>query len=341
MKKRHINIPIFIPHMGCPNQCVFCNQRTISGVQNFDISSVRRTIEEQLFTVNEDDECEIAYFGGSFTGIERGLMISLLEIAYEYKSRGRIKSIRCSTRPDYISCEVLEILKDFGVDTIELGVQSASDSVLFASKRGHTFEKTKEAAELIREYGITLGGQMMIGLPGATPEDEVYTANMIASLGAAEARIYPTLVFRQTELCAMAECGVYKALTLDEAISRSALALEVLLRANIKLLRIGLCESEGLSSDANYHSGPYHPAMGELVFGEVYYNKILREIERLGIKRGASVELTVPRGESSKAVGHRGRNRQRLLDNYGIKIKKVNETLDGHYRVLVKECSTK
>ncbi len=331
---RHINIPIFIPHLGCPNTCVFCNQRIISGAGEFDISGVRKVIDTQLKYTSADDECEIAYFGGSFTGIDRSLMINLLEIAKEYKDEGKIKSIRCSTRPDYIDDEVLCILKNYGLDTVELGVQSACDEVLCASKRGHTFDKTKAAAELIIKHGMTFGGQMMIGLPSSREEDEVLTAQMIASLGAKEARIYPTLVFSGTELCDMTANGVYSPLSVDEAVHRSANALEVFLSHGIKILRIGLCESEGLTRDGNFHSGPYHPAMGELVFGEVYYRRLAEEIKRKHIKRGASVDLAVAFGQTSKLIGHKGCNRERLFCDFNIKINKVKECRMREFEVL-------
>jgi hypothetical protein len=155
MSKKHVNIPIFIPHLGCPNQCVFCNQKTISGVHCFDINSVKDTIDQALLTVSEDTECEIAFFGGSFTGIDKELMESLLIIANAYLEQGRVSSVRCSTRPDYINREVLKTLKRYGVGAIELGLQSASDSVLSKSKRGHTSKDEADACKLITEYGFS------------------------------------------------------------------------------------------------------------------------------------------------------------------------------------------
>ena len=180
---RHVNIPIFIPHLGCRNQCVFCNQRAISGVKSFDLSKVRAQIELQLSTRNPEDVYEIAFFGGSFTGIDRELMISLLALAKEYIDKGEVKFLRCSTRPDYIDGEILDILATYGVRTIELGLQSTSDKVLLASKRGHSSEQEFKAASLIVERGFTLGGQMMIGLPESTPDDEVKTALDIVRMG--------------------------------------------------------------------------------------------------------------------------------------------------------------
>ena len=336
---RHINIPIFIPHLGCPNLCVFCNQRTISGVKSFDISTVREAIDRNLSTKRDGDTYEIAFFGGSFTGIDRALMTELLEIAREYKSQGKVSAIRCSTRPDYIDEEIIEILKKYGVDTIELGVQSASDTVLLASRRGHTLADTVRAAELIKGAGIALGGQMMIGLPSSTPEDEVDTARTIVALGADEARIYPTLVFCDTELCSMAKGGEYIPLALDEAIQRSAGALEVFTKNDVRLLRIGLCESEGLSDTEHLYAGPYHPAMGELVIGEVYFQKILRIIAEGGIVSGDTVDIIVEKNYASVAVGHKRRNRERLLSEYNIRIRKVYEQNITPGTVRVIKCS--
>ena len=162
MAKRHVNIPILIPHLGCPNTCVFCNQRMISGVSEFALTDVRRQIDEALSTIEPDTECEIAFFGGSFTGIDRSLMISLLEIAKEYMDCGLVDSLRCSTRPDYIDEEILDILQAYGVSTVELGLQSVSEKVLFTTKRGHGFSAERRAAELIVNRGIALVGQMMI-----------------------------------------------------------------------------------------------------------------------------------------------------------------------------------
>ena len=146
MKKenRHINIPVFIPHLGCPNQCVFCNQRFISGTQEFNISKVRSLIESALSTIGENTTAQIAFFGGSFTGIDLGLMRELLDIAESYIKAGKAESIRLSTRPDYISEEILDILSEYHVTTIELGIQSVSDEVLLSSKRGHSFSQIAE-----------------------------------------------------------------------------------------------------------------------------------------------------------------------------------------------------
>lgn len=313
---RHVNIPIFIPHLGCPNQCVFCNQRRISGVESFDPGSVASIIDDALATVEEDATAEIAFFGGSFTGIDRSLMISLLEIAHSYIIGGRVKSIRCSTRPDYIDEEILDILKKYGVRTIELGLQSTSDSVLETSKRGHNFEAECKSCEMIVSRGFELVGQMMIGLPGSDAESEISTARFIASVGASAARIYPTVVFRETELCSMTEVGAYTPLTPEAAIVRSAAALEVFIEAGIEVIRIGLQSGEGLSDPESYAAGPNHPALGELVIGEVYYNRICRLLSDAHVSENDNIKILVSPGAMSKAVGQNRRNRLRLAERY-------------------------
>ncbi len=314
---RHINIPVFIPHLGCPNQCVFCNQRSISGVSRFRAEQVVEIIENALATVPPDARVEIAFFGGSFTGIDRTLMIELLKIAYSYIKDGRVNSIRCSTRPDYIDEEVLSILKRYGVKTVELGLQSCSDKVLKITKRGHNFEAERKACKLIVDYGLNLVGQMMIGLPGSDLQSELDTAEFITSMGATAARIYPTVVFRDTELCDMTLHGEYSALTLDEAIERSARVLEVFIDNNIDVIRIGLQASDNLTSEDTYLAGPNHPSLGELVIGELYYNKICKLLEGADASSDENITVYVSRGAMSKAIGQHRRNKIRLMERYG------------------------
>ena len=337
MKRRHINIPVFIPHLGCPNDCVFCNQRIISGVKEFCADDVIPIIEDALSTADENDYKEIAFFGGSFTGIEPVLMENLLIIANRYLIRGRIDSIRCSTRPDYINTEILEMLLRYGVRTVELGIQSVSDKVLDKCRRGHHFDAAQSATQLIKSYGMKLGCQMMVGLPGATVEDEIETAKFIVAAGADETRIYPTLVFKHTELCRMSELGEYMPLTLDEAIERSAAVFSVLINGGVKVLRIGLCDSENLHSDESYHSGPNHAAMGELVENEYYYNLIRGSIDSRCQYHNSRLTVYVPKGHVSKVVGQHKKNKIRLLQIYGFKeLKFIEDSSINEYSVRLK-----
>lgn len=313
---RHVNIPVFIPHLGCPNQCVFCNQREISGVREFKAEDVIPIIDSALGTIEADAEVEIAFFGGSFTGIERELMISLLEIADGYIKRALVRSVRCSTRPDYIDEEILGILKKYGVKTIELGLQSSSDEVLEISKRGHNFEAENKSCRMIVENGFNLVGQMMIGLPGSDIESEKRTAEFIASVGAVGARIYPTVVFRDTELCSMMQEGSYVPLSLDDAIERSATVLDIFTSAGVEVIRIGLQSSDNLSDPDSSIAGANHPALGELVIGEVYYKRICKLLSDSGVSENENITVLVSKGALSKAVGQNRKNKLRLTLRY-------------------------
>lgn len=322
--KKHANIPIFIPHLGCPNQCVFCNQRTISGVCEFDIETVRQTIDSSLTTIPFGTEVEIAFFGGSFTGIDRDLMISLLEIAYSYIKRGAVSSIRCSTRPDYIDEEILEILKGYGVKVIELGLQSVNERVLLATRRGHTAEDARRACKMIVDNGFSLVGQMMIGLPNSDLESEIETAEFIISMGAVAARIYPTVVFRETELCNMAECNLYTPITLEDAVARSAEVMKRFISAGVKVIRIGLCASENLNADETYYAGPNHSALGELVLNEMYYNIIKEEILKIPNLKNI-IHVYVAKGELSRAIGQKKKTKLALISEFSLEEVRFSE----------------
>ncbi len=329
MSAMHRNIPIFIPHLGCPNQCVFCNQRSISGCKTFSEEDVDRRIETALSTIPESCETEIAFFGGSFTGIDRGLMLRLLETAEKYVRSGRVSSIRLSTRPDYISEEILALLSDYTVRNIELGLQSMDDSVLAATKRGHTSLEAIRACRMIVNAGFTLTGQMMIGLPASSEESEKMTARFICECGAKNARIYPTVVFYDTPLCDMAQRGEYIPLTVDAAVRRSADVLEIFEAHGVKCIRIGLCASEELADEATVYAGANHPALGELILNECYFRKMRAYLQEHGLC-GKQVILETPQREISRAVGQRRSNLQRLYSECETRVVRVigNENID-------------
>ncbi|MBQ9783909.1 MAG: radical SAM protein [Clostridia bacterium] len=308
----HRNIPIFIPHLGCPNQCVFCNQRSISGCREFCEGDVEHQIDQALQTIPTGAETEIAFFGGSFTGIDRELMLRLLDTAERYVRAGRVTSVRLSTRPDYIDAEILAILSRYSVRVIELGLQSMDDTVLRKTKRGHTAKQARDACRAVKDAGFALVGQMMIGLPESTAESELAAAQEIVALGADAARIYPTVVFYGTPLCDMTQNGEYTPLSVTEAVRRSAAVLRVFEKANVPCIRIGLCATEELVSPEAVMAGPNHPALGELVWNEYCYQEILNALERASL-RGGEVLLRVPERAVSKVVGQRRCNIERLL----------------------------
>lgn len=335
---RHINIPIFIPHLGCPNQCIFCNQRFISGTQEFDEGQVDTIIGEVLSTVSLGDECEIAFFGGSFTGIDRSLMIRLLDKAQSYVDMGQAVGIRMSTRPDYINDEIISILKKYTVSCVELGIQSMNDSVLAYLKRGHTSSDTKRASELLNAAKIPFAGQMMIGLPTATPEDELYCAKEICALGAVGTRIYPTLVFKNTELEELTKNNQYAPLTIDEAVIRSASVYRIFVENNVTCYRIGLCESENLHADASFYKGPSCASIGEMVRSRVFFDYICDQIQFTNSENAESIVIYCPSGKTSQVVGNKKANITELKNRFNYKGIKVIETNNlSEFQIRIKE----
>ena len=324
---KHVNIPVFIPHLGCPNDCVFCNQKRISGTSSFDKNSVNVIIKNALSTVDSNNcETEIAFFGGSFTGIDRDDMLYLLQTAYKYVKHGEVASIRLSTRPDYIDREILRILQEYGVKTIELGLQSMDNRVLSLCKRGHTAEQAVKACNLIKEYGFELIGQMMIGLPGSDLEKELYTADLIARL-CDGARIYPTVVLRETELCEMAKNKCYTPLTLEDAILRTGEILFVFAEARKPVIRIGLQSGDELYDPDVVYGGDYHPAIGELAENYVFYKKTEKLLKGKDTE-GKNLVIFCPCGCVSKVVGQKKINKEKLIKNYNLKSLKVVEKND-------------
>lgn len=323
--RRHINIPIFIVHMGCPNQCVFCDQRLISGESCFSEKSVREDIEKYLAAAPENADIEIAFFGGSFTGIERRLMLRLLDLAQEYVNCGAVSGIRMSTRPDYIDEEIIRILEKYTVSAVELGIQSFSDSVLSCCRRGHTAEASERACILLKKAGIPFAAQMMIGLPGASPEDEMECARRAAELGASAYRVYPTVVFRGTELARMAERVEYRPLTNEEAAERMSYVMEYFEEQGVPCLRAGLCESDNLRDPVSVLAGANHPAIGDLARGEIFLRRMDDALASAGTDPAGTVLFRVPVGSASRAAGMNRRNIRALCAKYGIKSVKIIE----------------
>ena len=326
---KHVNIPVFIPHLGCPNGCVFCNQRTISGKHAFDLSAVPGEIETALSAVEAGTtvptEVEIAFFGGSFTGINRDDMIFLLETAQRYIDDGRVSSIRLSTRPDYIDDGILSILGHYGVRDIELGIQSLDDAVLTASQRGHTAACALRACYAVKRAGFRLIGQMMLGLPGSTPEAETATARGICEAGADGARIYPTTVLQDTELDAMTRAGEYLPLSLPEAIERAVSVYEIFLAHDVPVIRCGLCASEELLGETGITAGSYHSAFGELTASALYLRRIRAALDRCPPPPGASLTIYCPKRSASQVAGQKRENKMIIQNEYNVKNVKIIE----------------
>lgn len=270
------NIPVFVSHKGCPNDCIFCNQKRITGKSgSVTPEDVEKIVTEWLSYVK--GEAEIAFFGGSFTGIDMALQKELLGAAKKFVDGEKITGIRLSTRPDYINEEIIEHLLSFGVTTVELGAQSTDEKVLEIARRGHRSEDIIKASRLIKESGMTLGLQMMTHLPGSTYEKDVKTCLDFISMAPSEVRIYPTLVLKDTYLCDMYEKGEYTPATVEEAVDITAHLTELFDEAKIRVIRTGLQPSDSLTE--GYVAGPFHPAFGEMAQSRVILNRVLRYIE--------------------------------------------------------------
>lgn len=314
MKKKHFNIPIFIPELACPFQCIYCNQQKISGFNHLpDKIEVITTIQKYLSTISEKDtEVQLAYFGGNFTGIPLDEQEKYLQWIQPYIESGRISGIRLSTRPDYINENVLDLLARYKVQSIELGAQSMDDEVLRKSKRGHTASDTEKASHLVKSYGFSLGLQMMIGLPGDSLESAIKTAHEIVRLGAADTRIYPTLVIKDTVMEQMYHDGRFIPLSLDEAVKWSAELFTIFDTAQINVLKLGLHPSEGLLSGADLVAGPFHRSFRELVLTEVWREKF----ESIIGNTNESIVIHVPEGQLNAAVGYEAKNRKWLEERF-------------------------
>ena len=338
---KHYVIPIFVPHLGCPNDCVFCNQKSISGQQKMITKEdIRNTIDFYLENIKDKEaKKEVAFFGGSFTGIDVEKQEEFLQTAYQYIKNGKIDSIRISTRPDYINKAILKRLKKYRVKTIELGVQSANDYVLKQSRRNHTFEDVKKASKLIRRYRFNLGHQMMIGLPESTKIDEINTAKELIKLKPQMVRIYPVLVIKNTKLEKDYLDKKYKPLTVVQAIEICKEIVPMFMKKKIEIIRIGLQNTDEITDPSIKGSevvaGPYHPAFRQLVESSLWYDNIVERIKELNVKV-KKVQITVNPKDVNNVVGHKRENIDMLKDMYELdlivkqdeKIKKGKFNLD-------------
>ena len=322
MKKQYI-IPIFVPHLGCPNDCIFCNQKSISGQQKMITKEdVKKTIEFYLENIRDKQaKKEVAFFGGSFTGIEKEKQEELLKTAYEYIKSGEINSIRVSTRPDYIDKQKLKLLKKYKVETIELGVQSANDYILKRSNRGHNFEDVKRASRLIRWNGFKLGHQMMVGLPESTRIDEINTAKELIKLKPKMVRIYPVLVIKNTKLEKEYLEGKYTPLTVVQAVEISKELVKMFNKKGIEIIRIGLQNTDTITDPDEEGSevvaGPYHPAFRQLVESGLWYDAIVEKIKKLNVKV-KKVQVTVNPQDANNVIGHKRENIEKLKEMYTL-----------------------
>lgn len=314
---KHINIALFVPHLGCKHQCSFCNQKSISGcTKQTDKSDVCKAVETALLA-GECQSAQIAFFGGSFTAIDRDYMVSLLEAAYAYIRTGKVGSIRISTRPDCIDEQTLEILKKYGVTSIELGCQSMDDEVLFNNRRGHTAHDVEKASRLIKSYGFELGHQMMTGLYSSSPQKDIITAEKIIELRPDTVRIYPTVILENTENAERYRNGEYIPQTLEESVSLCAKLLAMFNKAGIPVIRLGL--HSGGNVEEGYIAGAYHPAFREMCESRIYYENAVEMLK--GMPQGEA-EILVCRRYISMMNGQKKENIKKLQAlGYNVKVK--------------------
>ncbi len=313
---RHYNIPIFISHFGCPNSCVFCNQKKITGREtDVSVDEVILIIEDYLKTLPKESKKEVAFFGGTFTGISMELQKSYLGAVKKYIDQEKIDGIRISTRPDYISFEILTMLKEYGVTTIELGVQSLDPEVLELSGRGYSTEKVFEASAMIKKIGISLGIQLMPGLPGSSDKKDFMSAKKVVGIEPDMVRIYPTLVIDGTQLEAMYNEGTFSPMTLKEAVDRIVPIYALFEKAGINIIRVGLQPSEDIREDGVVVAGPFHHAFRELLEGDIYCRFLLNQRDKEG-----NLEVQANEKNISKIIGIRGINKTTLGKGFRISI---------------------
>ena len=333
MSARESILPVFVPHLGCPNDCVFCNQRRISGSTDpASPEDVEKVIASAAALPRTGVKRQLAFYGGSFTAIPKAEQEALLSAAYAHLLRGEIDAIRLSTRPDAIDGEVLARLRRYGVETVEIGAQSMDDRVLLLAGRGHTAEDVENAAKEIKKAGFRLILQMMTGLPGADDESSIETARRIIALSPDGVRIYPTVIVRDTALFDLWKAGKYAEHTVEDAVRVSAKLLPMFEAAGIPVIRLGLNPTDELSGGAAA-GGAYHPALGELVKSRIMREKAEKLLEGTG--HGESVTLGVNRGKISQMTGQHRCNVEYLKEKFSLKELKIKPADVGEKEIIL------
>lgn len=341
MKKEYI-IPIFVPHLGCPHCCTFCNQVKISGEKNrVTGKDVKNIIEEYLKSFKEKDAIvEVAFFGGSFTAIDVNIQEELLKAVQPFIEEKKVDYIRLSTRPDAISKDILKMLKKYHVKIIELGVQSSNNYILARAKRGHSFEDVKKASRMIRWNGFKLGHQMMVGLPDSNEKDDLQTVKDLIKLHPKMVRIYPVLVIKGTELEEEMKKKDYTPLTVVQAVERSKQAVNLFRKHHIDVIRVGLQNTDTISDpslkESEVVAGPYHPAFGQLVEDSIWYDKIVESIKKINAKV-IHVEIEANKEDINNIVGHKKENLEKLRDTYAVvaDVKESDKVKPGKIKISI------
>jgi histone acetyltransferase (RNA polymerase elongator complex component) len=317
-RTRPFIIPIFLPHAGCPHHCVFCNQVSITGAKHEAVEpdKIRIQIREFLNYKKESRKpVQIAFFGGNFLGLKLEDIKSWLKLAGEFVDRGLVDGIRFSTRPDTIDAARLDTLENYPISTVELGVQSMDDQVLALAGRGHRASDTIRAVKALKKRQLSVGLQMMVGLPGDSEARSLATARKIANLDPDCARIYPTVVVANSRLAQWFKKGEYLPLPLEEAVSLVKKVYLLFKQEGIEVIRMGLQATDDLADESTVLAGPHHPSFGHLVYSEIFYDNALAAIESAGLVKDTLIIMVNPRS-ISKMRGLNNSNIKRLKEKF-------------------------
>lgn len=338
---RHRIIPIFIPHVGCPHDCIFCNQAKITGQLREDYNKitgkyVKETIDAYLETIDRDQTTvEVSFFGGTFTAIDLRKQQELLEAAKNAKMCGKVDKIRLSTRPDYIDLATMKHLASYTVDVVELGIQSMDEEVLLASNRAYPKKSVKLASELVKKFGMSLGHQLMLGLPSDSKEKDLKSLEEVLLLKPDMMRIYPALVLKDTEMAELYKEGLYVPYTLEEAVETAALMMKRCREENVLVIRAGLQTTEEINEGGEILAGPFHPAFRELCESYLLMKRILEKPEE-------SLEITIGERDLSKLYAGKKKYFREVQEKKKVKVTIVPDKVEDiiEIRPLGKGCST-
>ena len=323
--KRHLIIPIFIPHQGCPHRCIFCQQKTITNLSERLLTpdDIRNTIELAIKSKHLLDKKprEVAFYGGTFTSLPTASMTKMLGAVLPFIERGIIQTIRLSTRPDSLGEDKLDILESFGVSTVELGVQSMDNRVLLLSNRGHTSLDTINAVRILKKRGFKVGIQLMPGLPGDSKELFMDTIDKVIDLKPAMARLYPTLVIKGTKLAQLYKQGTYNPMGLEDTVNLCKEACIKLENSGIPVIRIGLMSSPSLLKKGEIIAGPWHPSLGFLVRSAVHLERVRPYFSTLG--EAKNIILHAPKEEIPLIMGHKRSGIRHIETIIGATIKDI------------------
>ncbi|MFZ5943775.1 MAG: elongator complex protein 3 [Bacillota bacterium] len=341
MAKRNLIIPIFIPHLGCPHTCVFCNQKKIAGEYQLPTAEeIKNTVELYYTTFKNiaNAHIELAFYGGSFTGLKKEIQEQLLSEAFSLKKQGKIQGIRLSTRPDYIDEEIASHLVKSGVDTVELGVQSLNEAVLVKSLRGHSPQDVFTAVKILKKWRLQVGIQLMPGLPGDSKDRVLDTTRAVIKLEPDFVRIYPTVVIKETQLAQLWQNNIFLPWSLEEAVEVCTLMAIAFLQADIPIIRIGLQKTENLSFDRDLLAGPYHPAFGEMVKSRIFRKQIEILLDSIPEHvKNRHVNLYCHPNDISQIKGQKLTNDKFFEENYRISFNLVPDAKLERYSIAIEQ----